>query len=585
MSSLVDFPVSLPTSAFPPETNASDVASAFTSKLNDLQEQHFVKDALWRDTFALTGTLRTFYSAPSIFAAWKETSSQAKVGNFATDPDSAYVVRIGENVAWLDVNFTFETSGSPQTTCSGFLSLVPDGEGGWQIWLLRTILEQLKGHGNVDVLESAQTNGHGGHVSNGTEDETSFDCVVIGGGQAGLSAGGRMKALGISYVILDKNPEVGDSWKRRYNSARLHTTREYAHLPFDRTFPSHYQELLTKDDLAQGYKDWVSKFGINIWQKSSAKTGTWDPIQNVWTLNIQRDGNDRTLKCKYIVLAGGGGFQTPSMPIYADRDIYQGTVLHSADYTEPSTWKNKHGVVVGTANTAHDAADDMLSAGLASVTMIQRGITYVLPLEYYKVPTEIADRIGSSNPNAVADLASQLSLKAMVDKEPERFDALERAGFKVDRYGSIIHHIANRMGGHYLDVGVSKKISDGLITMKSDSVPIRYTRDGLEFADGSVLKADLIVFATGFVHNMKLQVKDLFGAEIAEQMGDYWGLDEEGELKGAFKRCGHPALFYHGGTQGHARFFSRFIALQIKAGLLGTPLALYKPSQMAKVLQ
>ena len=37
-----------------------------------------------------------------------------------------------------------------------------------------------------------------------------------------------------------------------------------------------------------------------------------------------------------------------------------------------------------------------------------------------------------------------------------------------------------------------------------------------------------------------------------------------------------PALWYHGGTIGQARYFSRFIALQIKAKLMGTPLPLYQ---------
>jgi hypothetical protein len=39
--------------------------------------------------------------------------------------------------------------------------------------------------------------------------------------------------------------------------------------------------------------------------------------------------------------------------------------------------------------------------------------------------------------------------------------------------------------------------------------------------------------------------------------------------------CTDPALWYHGGTQGLARYYSRFIALQIKASLLGTPLPIY----------
>jgi thioredoxin reductase len=479
MSSLVDYPVSLPTRSIPPDTDASAVAKEFVFNINSLEEHHFVNDAIWRDTFALTGTLRTFYSASSIATAWKETSTRAKVGPFAIKPDSANVVRIGESASWLQVEFSFETNGTPSTACSGYLSLVPDEQGGWQIWLLRTVLEQLKGQGDVNVLEAVKTNGT---LTNGHVEPTNFDCVVIGGGQAGLSAGGRMKALGISYVIIDKNPEVGDSWKRRYNSARLHTTREYAHLPFDRTFPDNYQEYLTKDDLAQGYKDWVAKFGINVWQKAAPTKGTWDPSRSLWTLNIKRGGTDRTITCSYIVLAGGGGSQSPITPTYADREVFEGTVLHSVDYKYPSAWKGQHGVVVGTANTAHDIADDMLQAGLASTTMVQRGTTYVLPAEWFKktsdmsynakIPTEVADRAGNSNPYAVLDVLSRNGNSNQAKKNPERFDALEKAGFKVDRYGSIMHHIANRMGGHYMDVGVSAKIANGEVS----SIPVLYTR-------------------------------------------------------------------------------------------------------------
>lgn len=485
MSLLVDYPVSLPTELIPQDADAPSVAATFASGINQFEEGHFVRDALWRDTFALTGTLRTFYSATVIATAWRQTSAIAKVGPIAINSESASIIRIGPKISWLSVGFSFRTNGCLPTTCSGFLSLVPSGDGKWRIWVLRTILEQLKGQPNVNFLKPIRANGHtineyqsqegmsNGSSVNGEGDEAHFDCVVIGGGQAGLSVGGRLQALDISYVIVDKNPEIGDSWKRRYNSARLHTTREYAHLPFDRTFPSTYQDWLTKDDLAQGYKDWVLKFGINIRQNSFPTKGTWDSDRNLWTLKIQQNGSDKSITSSYIVLAGGAGSLTPISPTYADRDIFEGTVMHSVNYTEPSAWGGKHGVVVGTANTAHDVADDMVQAGLTSVTMVQRGHTYVLPAEYHakianltyneNFPMELADKMGNSNPAAVADLLSQHGMHTRAREEPERFDVLEKVGFKLDRFGSIIHHIMNRMGGHYIDVGTSKKIADGSV--------------------------------------------------------------------------------------------------------------------------
>jgi hypothetical protein len=37
-----------------------------------------------------------------------------------------------------------------------------------------------------------------------------------------------------------------------------------------------------------------------------------------------------------------------------------------------------------------------------------------------------------------------------------------------------------------------------------------------------------------------------------------------------------PGLFYHGGTIGQARYYARYIGLQIKAKLMGTPLPVYE---------
>ena len=76
------------------------------------------------------------------------------------------------------------------------------------------------------------------------------------------------------------------------------------------------------------------------------------------------------------------------------------------------------------------------------------------------------------------------------------------------------------------------------IKMKSDSLPVAYTEDGLLFSNGDHLKADVIVFATGFVGNLRLVVADIFGPEVGSQVEDFWGLDDEGEIRGAFKPSG-----------------------------------------------
>lgn len=78
--------------------------------------------------------------------------------------------------------------------------------------------------------------------------------------------------------------------------------------------------------------------------------------------------------------------------------------------------------------------------------------------------------------------------------------------------------------------------------MKSDALPTHYTRTGLAFADGSEIPADVIVFSTGFVGNAKGDVVRIFGKDIASKVEDYWGFNEEGELRGTFKPSGRTSF-------------------------------------------
>lgn len=77
--------------------------------------------------------------------------------------------------------------------------------------------------------------------------------------------------------------------------------------------------------------------------------------------------------------------------------------------------------------------------------------------------------------------------------------------------------------------------------MKSGSPISHYDEDGLVFEDGTKVQADVVVYATGFVGNMRESVRDYFGDSVAGRVEDFWGLDEEGELKGAYKPSGRES--------------------------------------------
>ena len=58
------------------------------------------------------------------------------------------------------------------------------------------------------------------------------------------------------------------------------------------------------------------------------------------------------------------------------------------------------------------------------------------------------------------------------------------------------------------------------------------------FSDGTELKADVVVFATGFVGSMKVAIREMLSSEVADRIEDFWGINEEGEIRGAFRPSG-----------------------------------------------
>jgi hypothetical protein len=106
---------------------------------------------------------------------------------------------------------------------SGQISLVPSSgpDGRWKIWLLTIVLENFCGEKDVDVLEA------GVPKPLNVDSPSHFDVVVLGGGQSGLAVGGRLHALEVPYVVIDRNDQVGDSWMSRYDSVKRKHCRQW----------------------------------------------------------------------------------------------------------------------------------------------------------------------------------------------------------------------------------------------------------------------------------------------------------------------------------------------------------------------
>jgi hypothetical protein len=209
--------------------------------------------------------------------------------------------------------------------------------------------------------------------------------------------------------------------------------------------------------------------------------------------------------------------------------------------------------------------------------MVQRSSTLVIGAETNKTglaslyghdgpPLEDADILYFGVPNHVVKALNIAGTKVCNKMDEKILQGLEKAGFKLDRgpdESGLWMKYLQRGGGYYLDVGCSQLIIDGKIKIKQGQEIAKVLPNGLEFADGEIIEADEIVFATGYL-NMRTQCRKIFGDDIADRVKDVWGFDKEGEIRTMWRKSGHPGFWFMGGNLALCRWYSLQLALQIK---------------------
>jgi putative flavoprotein involved in K+ transport len=152
----------------------------------------------------------------------------------------------------------------------------------------------------------------------------------------------------------------------------------------------------------------------------------------------------------------------------------------------------------------------------------------------------------------------------------------------VDDSGLFMKYL-RRGSGYYIDVGASQMIIDGKIKLAAGSGVKEITEDSVVLENGQALEADLIVYATGY-GNMNGWVVDLMGDEMAEKVGNCWGLGSDtpkdpgpwvGELRNMWKPTKQDGLWFHGGNLHQSRHYSLYLAMQLKARKEGLPIKVY----------
>ena len=552
-------------------------------------ENLFVPDSFWRDVLSFTWLIETVAGAEAIAKSIHASAPRVRPCGFVIDgrrTPPRRVTRAG--VTAIEAIFRFETV---EGRGNGVLRLVPAPSGGGapKAWTFLTVLEDLKGHeerpgrwrreGKVYSRDFRGPNWLDERTAAAAYADRDPDVLVVGGGHAGLTAAARLGQLQIDTLVVDRGARVGDNWRKRYHALVLHNQTHVNHLPY-MPFPPNWPAYLPKDKVAGWFEAYVESMELNYWTASEFEGGTYDEKRKRWSVTVHRvDGSARELHPRHIVMATGVS-GIPNLPDVPSLRNFAGTVLHSSRYNDGHAWKNKKALVIGSGNSGHDVAQDLHAAG-ASVTLVQRNSTMVvnvepsaqLPYALYDEgpPLEDCDLITMSVPLPLARTSHVMLTEQAKRIDQPLLDALSQRGFKLDfgddGTGWQFKYLT-RGGGYYFNVGCSDLIVSGQVGLAQFSDIDAFVAEGARLRNGELLAADLIVLATGYKGQEHL-VGKLFGGGVVRRVGPIWGFGESQELRNMFVRTPQPGLWFIAGSFAQCRIYSKYLALQIKAGELG----------------
>ncbi|MBY3591352.1 MSMEG_0569 family flavin-dependent oxidoreductase [Rhizobium bangladeshense] len=184
-----------------------------------------------------------------------------------------------------------------------------------------------------------------------------YSAVVVGGGQAGLSASHYLKKHGIDHVVFEKKT-VAHKWKdERWDAFCLVTPNWQCQLPdhpYDGDDPHGF---MVKDEIL-GYVDrFIKKVDAPVLEHTTVNS-----VERLPSGGFRVESSAGTVTTDSVVLCTSL-YARPAIPRAAERladDIVQ---MHTVDYRNPSQLPDGAVVVVGSGQSGAQIAEDLHLAG------------------------------------------------------------------------------------------------------------------------------------------------------------------------------------------------------------------------------
>lgn len=408
-----------------------------------------------------------------------------------------------------------------------------------------------------------------------------FRAVIIGAGASGLCAAIRLGQLGISYVVLEKNEDVGGTWfDNRYPGCAVDLPSHHYEYSFERNqdWSHHYSK---QPGVLAYLRRCAEKYGVrqNIRFGLEVQKATYDESKRSWSITAKtRNGALEDVQGNILIVAVGQ-LNLPLIPKIDGVERFRGRSFHTATWPDDLDVKGKRVALVGTGPSAVQVGP-AIAESVDSLHVFQRSGNWIAKRPKISEPVSKSTIWLLHNVPYYAEWSRFRLFWAFGDS---MLDA-----FKVDpnwtggkdsisevnaRYRSVfVRHIERELDGRddllkkavppyppfsrrvIADPGWYAMLRRANVKLVDAGIE-RISEDAIHTSDGESYPADLIVFATGFRADQMLGPLDIRGRN-GRSLRSVWGIDNPRAYLGItvpdfpnlFLLYGPNSNFAHGGS-------------------------------------
>ena len=408
-----------------------------------------------------------------------------------------------------------------------------------------------------------------------------FRVVIIGAGFSGLCAGIRLKELGIPFVMLEKNQDVGGTWlENEYPGCAVDTPNHFYSYSFDPS-PRWTRHFSRRDEILAYIKAATDKHGIrpHIRLGVEVTAAGFDEKEARWHLTTRTaDGRTEVVSGNALISAVGQ-LNRPSVPPIAGLPLFRGPVFHTARWDHSVDLRGKRVAMIGTGASAVQAGPS-IAPDIARLIVFQRTPHWLMNNPNYHKEVSAGNRWAIQNvPYFAKWMRFQLfwagsdgfHASLQVDPDwPTPDVSLNEANHRMREL--IIDYVRKELDGDkdllarvipsYPPYGkrmlrdnhwyrMLKRPNVELVTGSISHV----TEDSIVMEDSTVHAADVIIMATGFQASRMLwpmEIRGRGGRTIRSTWGDddpraYLGITVPG-FPNLFLTYGPNTNLAHGGS-------------------------------------